>query len=298
MLTLALHHDESVFVYLSEVQKGKKNIEQLGLFSLDFSFNTAFLYQKDAKNMLSAMLKEIIDLLSVKDEDLYFSFPADLIYISLYDQVLKEDIQSVIDKDVWLTELKFGHDFIKQSDCQVKVSYKEKNLASLTAIYYPKMIYELLQSACRDNHCKLVGMGVNIFNATEIVKNSVTGTNYIVIELKQDEYELVNIVDNIIVGYTRFTYVNEHLLFFARNGVIPDGLCKAVVTNDATILQRHIIYLTGSSTHIHEKCALKQAHEKIKIINPMVVNTTYLKPSVAYDKQYDTVFSSALGALI
>ncbi len=298
MLTLALHHDESVFVYLSEVQKGKKDIEQLGLFSLDFSFNTAFLYQKDAKNILSGILKEIIDLLSVKDEDLYFSFPADLTYVSLYDQVLKEDIQSVIDKDVWLTELKFGHDFIEQSDCQVKVSYKEKNLASLTAIYYPKMIYELLQFACQDNHCKLVGMGVNIFNATEIVKNSVTGTNYIVIVLKQDECELVNIVDDIIVGYTRFAYVNEHLLFYAKNGIIPDGLCKAVATNDTNILQRHMIYLTGSSTYIHEKCALKQADEKIKIINPMVVNTTYLKPSVAYDKQYDTVFSSALGALI
>jgi hypothetical protein len=298
MLTLALHHDESVFVYLSETQKGKKAIEQLGLFSPGFSFDRGFLYQHDAKEILSKMLKEVLEISSEKNQDVYFSFPSDLAYISLYDDVAKENIRTIVDKDVWLTELKFGHELIEQSDCQVKVVYKQNGLALLTSIYYPKMILTLLRTVCEENKCNLVGMGINIFNATEIAKKASKDTEYIVIGFKQNEYELVSVQNDNVLGYARFSDINDHLLYVAKNGVIPDGLCEAVAKKDKVELEKYRIFLTGSSQTLPDMKNLIEAQPDIVMLNPMDVNTTYNKPSVAYDKHYDTVFSSALGALI
>lgn len=298
MLTLALHHEESVFVYLSETQKGKKSIEQLGLFSTDFSFDRTFIYQHNAKDLLSDMLKDILDVLPEKEQDVFISFPADLAYIAVYDDVPKENVKNVVDKDVWLTELKFGHDLIAQSDCQVKVVYKENGLALLTSIYYPKMILELFRSICEDYDCRLVGMGINIFNATEVAKNASRDNDYVVIDIKKNEYELVNVRHDNVIGYARFSYINDHLLYIARNGMIPAGLCEAIVQKDAAELDRYRIFLTGDSKHIQDMNDLVNIQPDIVILNPMKVNAGYLKPTVSYDKHYDTVFSSALGALI
>ncbi|MCF7832964.1 MAG: hypothetical protein K9N05_05260 [Candidatus Marinimicrobia bacterium] len=298
MLTLALHHDESVFVYLSETQKGKKSIEQLGLFSPDFSFNRSFLYQHNAKDLLSEMLEGILNEIKKNNQDIFFSFPADLAYISLYDDILKENVKSIVDKDVWLTELKFGHELIEQSDCQVKVVYKENGLSLLTSIYYPKKILELFRSICEENHCRLIGMGINIFNATEVAKKASNDTEYIVIDIKKNEYEIVSVYNDNVLGYARFSNINDHLLYVARNGVIPEGLCEAVVLKNAAELDKYRIFLTGDSKYIQDMEDLVEIQPDIVILNPMNINTSYMKPTVAYDKHYDTVFSSALGALI
>ena len=298
MLTLALHHDESVFVYLSETQKGKKSIEQLGLFPPDFSFDRSFLYQHNAKDMLSDMLKEILDKLKIQAQDVFFSFPADLAYIALYNDVPRENVKTIVDKDVWLTELKFGPELIAQSDCQVKVIYKENGLALLTSVYYPKMILELFSSVCEDHHCNLVGIGINIFNTTEIAKKASKDTEYIVIGFKKNEYELVSVHNDNVLGYARFSYINDHLLYIARNGKIPEGLCEAVVQKNAAELDKYRIFLTGESQCLKDMNDLVEAQPDIVILNPMNINTSYQKPSVAYDKHFDTVFSSALGTLI
>jgi len=298
MLTLALHHDESVFVYLSETQKGKKNIEQLGLFPPDFSFDRSFLYQHNAKDLLSDMLKEILDKLKIQEQDLFFSFPADLAYIALYDDIPKDKVKSIVDKDVWLTELKFGHELIAQSDCQVKVVYKENGFALLTSVYYPKMILELFSSVCEDHRCRLIGIGINIFNATELAKKASKDTEYIVIGFKKNEVELVSVRNDNVLGYARFSYINDHLLYIARNGMIPDGLCEAIVQKNADKLDRYRIFITGQSDCIKDMNELVKIQPDIVILNPMNVNTSYHVPSAAYDKHFDTVFSSALGALI
>ncbi len=298
MLTLALHHDESVFVYLSEKQKGKKNIEQLGLFSPGFSFDRTFLFQHNAKDLLSDMLKDVLDAIPEKGQDVFFSFPADLAYIAVYDDVPRENVKTIVDKDVWLTELKFGEKLIAQSDCQVKVVYKKNGQALLTSIYYPKLILELFRSICEEHNCRLVGMGINIFNATEVAKKASKDTEYIVIDYKRNEYELVNVQDDNVLGYARFSFINDHLLYIARNGVIPEGLCEAVVQKNADELDRYRIFLTGDSQQLEKMNELVEIQPDIVILNPMKVTTAYLKPSVSYDKHYDTVFSSALGALI
>ena len=298
MLTLALHHDESVFVYLSEEQKGKKSIEQLGLFSPGFSFDRTFIYQHNARDILSDMLKDILDVLPEKEQDVFFSFPADLAYVAIYDDVPKNSVKAIVDKDVWLTELKFGHDLIAQSDCQVKVVHKENGLALLTSIYYPKMIHELFRSICEEYDCRLIGMGINIFNATEVAKKSSRDSEYVLIDLKKNEYELVNVLNDNVLGYARFSFINDHLLYIARSGLIPKGLCEAVVNRDAAELDKYRIFLTGDSGHIPEMNELVEIQPDIVILNPMNMNAGYLKPTVSYDKHYDTVFSSALGALI
>ncbi|MBN2780649.1 MAG: hypothetical protein JXR21_01650 [Candidatus Marinimicrobia bacterium] len=244
------------------------------------------------------MLKDILDRLSLKNEDIYFSFPAELTYISLYDKVPKQMVQALVDKDVWLTELKFGRDLIEESDCQVKVVYKEDGSTFLTSVYYPKIIYSLISSACQENKCNLVGLGVNIFNATEIAKQSFTGTSYVVVGFGNNEFEMANVVQDTVIGYARFTSVNEHVLFYARSGEISGRLCEAIVNRDAETLQEHQIFLTGNSVNLRNMNELEKVHLKTRILNPMTVNAGYLKPSVAYDKQYDTVFSYALGALI
>ena len=298
MLTLALHHDESVFVYLGEVQKGKKNIEQLGSFKPDFSFDRNFLYQHNAKDLLSDMLKGILDKLKIRAQDVFFSFPADLAYIALYDDVPKNNVKTIVDKDVWLTELKFGHELIAQSDCQVKVIYKENGLALLTSVYYPKKIFELFSSVCEDHQCRLIGIGINIFNVTELAKKASRDTEYVVIALKKNEFELVSVLNDNVLGYARFSYINDHLLYIARNGKIPSGLCEAVVQKNADELDKYRIFLTGESECINDMNDLVETQPDIVILNPMNVNTSYQKPSSAYDKHFDTVFSSALGALI
>ena len=298
MLTLALHHDESVFVYLSEAQKGKRTIKQLGFFSPEFVFDRTFLYQKNAGNLLSAMIKEILQTLSLKKESVYFSFPGELVYTTFYEQVPREKVQSVIDKDIWMTELKLGRPFIEQSDCQVKVLYRQKDEADLTCIYYPKKVNELVMRACHDNHCEAVGLGINIFNASEIAKHVFTGENYIVAELVNNTFELVNVVKDRITGYTRFSSVNDHLLFYANNGDIPEGLPEALVSGKTDVLDQYKIFITGNSASIGHLHKLKNIHANIRLLNPMSVNKTYIKPSENFNEQYDTVFSSALGAMI
>jgi hypothetical protein len=298
MLTLALHHEESVFVYLSEAQKGKKTIEQLGMFSPGFSFDRSFIYQHNARDILSDMLKDILDVLPEKEQDIFFSFPSDLAYMAIYDDVPRNSVKAIVDKDVWLTELKFGHDLIAQSDCQVKVVYKENGLALLTSIYYPKMIFELFRSICEEYDCRMIGMGINIFNATEVAKKASRDTEYVLIDLKKNEYELVNVLNDNVLGYARFSYINDHLLYIARSGFVPAGLCEAVVRKDAAELDKYRIFLTGDSQHIQMMNDLVEIQPDIVILNPMKINAGYSKPSVSYDKHFDTVFSSALGALV
>lgn len=298
MLTLSLHHEESVFVYLSEMQKGRKSIEQLGLFSTEFSFDRSFVYQHNAKDLLSDMLEDILKVLPEKEQDVFFSFPADLAYIAVYDDVPKESVKTIVDKDVWLTELKFGRDLIAQSDCQVKVVYKKNDLALLTSIYYPKMITELFRSICEDHNCRLVGIGINIFNATEVAKKASKDTEYVLIDLKKNEYELINVKQDNVLGYARFSFINDHLLYVARSGVIPKGLCEAVVQKNAAELDKYRIFITGDSKHIEEMNEFVNIQPDIVILNPMNITTAFLQPTVSYDKHYNTVFTSALGALI
>ncbi|MBW6458239.1 MAG: hypothetical protein K0B52_03660 [FCB group bacterium] len=244
------------------------------------------------------MIREILQTLSLKNEHIFFSFPGELVYITFYEQVSKDKIQSVIDKDIWLAEIKLGHTFIEQSDCQVKVLYREKETADLTCIYYPKKINELVMRACHDNHCELVGLGINIFNASEIAKHTFTGENYIVAGFENNIFELVNVVQDKITGYARFSSVKDHLLFYANHGDIPEGLPEALTGGRTDILDQYKILITGNSSSIDHLHKLKNTHANIRVLNPMSANTSYIKPSENYNEQYDTVFTSALGAMI
>ena len=144
----------------------------------------------------------------------------------------------------------------------------------------------------------MIGMGINIFNATEVAKKVSRDSEYVLIDFKKNEYELVNVLNDNVLGYARFSFINDHLLYIARSGEVPAGLCEAVVRKDAAELDKYRIFLTGDSWHMAEMNELKEIQPDIVILNPMKVNTGYLKPTVSYDKHYDTVFSAALGALV
>lgn len=193
MLTLALHQDESVFAYLSGTQKGRKKIEKIGLFSPDFSFDWPFIDEQSSKNLLSEMFKEILDVLPIKQQDIYFSFPGEMAYVSIYDNVKQDDVKTIVDKDIWLAEQKFGKEMISDSDCQVKVLYKDNGLARLTPIYFPKRILEILKRVCHENNCRLIGLGINIFNATEVAKKLTKELDFFVLSYEAGQYEVVGI---------------------------------------------------------------------------------------------------------
>ena len=299
MLTLALHHDESVFVYLSEAKKGKNTIEQLGLFPPDFSFDSKFLHQENAGDLFRDMLKEILDTLSLEREDLYFSFSAELTYISLYPDVPKADIQELVDRDIWLTEMKFGAAFIEERECQVKVSHSGDGRVSLTCIYYPELILEMMKTVCAELSCELKGMGITLFNASEVAKHSTSSASYLLVFRHRDMYEVMDISNDSIRAYARFSPVNGNPVFFARSGSIPDEVCKALCRKDGTELGDREMFVTGSSRGLEDIKSLSEGNPNIHMLNPMRISTAnYTKPAVAYDKRYDTVFSSALGALI
>ncbi|MDZ7821284.1 MAG: hypothetical protein U5N26_05420 [Candidatus Marinimicrobia bacterium] len=205
MLTLALHHDESVFVYLKEAGKGKHQIEQLGLFPSVFSFDQQFLYQKDAELSFRKMLKDILEVLSLKDEALYLSFSAQLCYFSFYENIPKDDIRELVDKDIWLTKLKFGADFAERNECQVKALYKPDNRVSLICIYYPKLIREMISMACRELSCQAAGLGIHIFNISEVARLAVSEKEYVIAYFHRDMYEVMHIADDYVRGYARFS---------------------------------------------------------------------------------------------
>ncbi|MFA7194994.1 MAG: hypothetical protein WC210_04615, partial [Candidatus Neomarinimicrobiota bacterium] len=47
--------------------------------------------------------------------------------------------------------------------------------------------------------------------------------------------------------------------------------------------------------HLHK---LKQRIPALRIVDPLPINTVYSKPEAEFDKKYNTVFASALGALL
>ncbi|MFO7841202.1 MAG: hypothetical protein R6V48_03460 [Fidelibacterota bacterium] len=299
MLTLALHHDESVFVYVNEAKTGKNKIEQLGLFPSDFSFDTQFLHQKNAGLLFENMLKEILHALSLKNEILYFSFSAELCYFSFYDDVDKENIEELVDKDIWLTTLKFGSDYTERSECQVKVLHRADRKISLICIYYPKEILKIVKKSCRDLSCRPAGLGINIFNLSEIARHSSSVTEYIIAVFHREMYEVMNIADNSVLGYARFSYINDNIIYFARSGNVPPAVCKALAEKNSEVLNNYVLYLSCSSGQLESVRELSGQKDNIHILNPMNIGSpNYSKPSVAYEKKYDTVFSSALGALM
>lgn len=298
MLSLALHQDESAFVYLSGAPKGKKKIEKLGLFSPDFSFDRPFLSQQSSKILLSEMLRDILQLMPNKQQDVYFSFPGDLSYVSIYDDVAQENIKTIVDKDIWLMEQKMGSNVITGLDCQVKVVYKDNGLARLTPVYFPKRILELFTKVCNENNCRLVGLGVNIFNSTEAAKKLTREFDYSVVSFEGDQFELVAIRDSKLIGYSRFTSIRNDILYYDKNGDVPEDLCEAIIRRDASVLNEFRIFLTGTSNSLDTINELIKVQPDIVVLNPMNINSAYSKPTVEYNKKYNTVFSSALGALI
>ncbi len=298
MLTLALHQDESVFVYLSGAQKGKKKIEKIGLFSPDFSFDRPFLSQQSAKNMLSEMLKEILEVLPVKQQDIYFSFPGEIAYVSVYDNVKQDEIKTIVDKDIWLSEQKFGSELVSASDCQVKVLYKDNGLARLTPIYFPKRILEILNRVCHENNCRLIGLGINIFNATEVAKKLTRESDYIILSYEAGQYEMTGVEKGIMISYARFSKLKNKAFYYLKSGSVPEELCDAVIRRDSTVLDAYRIFVTGTSHSLEHIQDLLQVAPDMVVMNPMSINGAYNKPTVEYDRRYNTVFSSALGALI
>jgi hypothetical protein len=298
MLSLALHQDESAFVFLSGVPKAKKKIEKLGLFSPDFSFDRSFLSQQSAKILLSEMLKDILELTPMKQQDVYLSFPGELAYVTVYDDVTQDSIKTIVDKDIWLTEQKFGSEMIASLDCQVKVMYKNNGLARITPIYFPKRIIELFKRICHENNCRLVGMGINVFNATEAAKKITRESDYCILSYEAGQYELVAVNDHKVTAYSRFTALRNDVLYIAKSGDVPEDLCDAIVKKDANVLNEFRIFLTGTSNSLEKIYELKEVQPDIVVLNPMNINSAYSKPTVKYNKKYDTVFSSALGALI
>ena len=298
MLTIALHQDESVFVHLSGAQKGKKKIEKIGLFSPDFSFDRPFIYQQSSKNLLSEMLREILDVLPVKQQEVYFSFPGELAYVTVYDDVKQDEIKTIVDKDIWLAEKKFGNELVSASDCQVKVVYKDNGLARITPIYFPKRILEVFTRVCHENNCKLVGLGINIFNSTEIAKKLTKESDYVILSYEAGQYELTSIKKGILISYARFSAINNKAFYLLKSGNVPEELCDAVIRKDTTVLDSYGIFITGTSHSLEHLRDLQQLAPDMLVLNPMNINSAYSKPTVEYDRRYNTVFSSALGALI
>ncbi|MDZ7797506.1 MAG: hypothetical protein U5N56_10930 [Candidatus Marinimicrobia bacterium] len=245
------------------------------------------------------MLKEILLALSLKNEDLFFSFSAQLAYFSFYDNVDKENIEEIIDKDIWLTTLKLGSDYTEGSECQVKVVHRADRKLSLICIYYPKAILEIIKKACSDLSCRPAGLGINIFNLSEIARHSSSVTEYFIAVIHRKVYEVMNIADDSVLGYARFSYINGSIIYYARNGDVPDAFCKALVEKNSEFLNNYVVYLSCSSEQLESVSELSGQKDNIHILNPMNIGSpNYSKPSVTYEKKYNTVFSSALGALM
>lgn len=298
MITLALHHDESVFVYLSETSTNKKKIEQLGFFSTDFHLNRNFLFRPEAKNRLGNMFKDLLDVLKANKQECIFSIPADLCYFSFYDDIPGDRVQEMVDKDLWLTELKLGKAFIEQSDCQVKVIHKKGGLVSFTAVYFPNMLHEYFSGICREHDCRLSRIGINLFNNTEIADALSPDHNYWLLSLENHCYELLHMREDTIRGFSRFCSKESGIMYLAKQGEIPGELCQALLQRDTEILQKYSIIFTSAGSDMRPVKSFREKMPFIRVLNPMLLDTYYEKPVISYDEQYDTVFSCALGALI
>lgn len=298
MLTIALHKDESVFAYLSAVQKGIRKIRKTGLYYPDFSFDRPFFAEQSSKTLFSKMFKEILNDLSLKEQDIHFSFPADVAYINVYDDVKQENVRTIANKDIWLTEQKFGKEMISASDCQVKVVYKNNGLARLIPIYFPKNILDIVNFACAENDCNLVGLGINILNASEIAEKLTEDLEFFVLSYEARQYELIGIEEGSLQSYARFSALNDKAFYYSKRGKVFEDLCEAVIKKDSKILNKYRIFMTGTSGSLEHIQELIQCAPDIVVLNPMSINSAYSKPILEYDRKYNTVFSSALGALI
>jgi hypothetical protein len=298
MITLALHHDESVFVYLSETSTNKKNIEQLGFFPMEFHLDRSFLFHGEARNLLSKMLKNVLAVLKIKGDSCFFSLPADLSYLSFYEDMPEEKVRDLIDRDLWLTELKLGKDYIEQSDCQLRMLPRRNGHLDLSAVYFPGIIKSLFTEVCRENHCDLQGLGINIFNETEVAARQSADHDYWLISLEKNFCELVHMQNDTVTAFARFSGDGDQLQFFARQGIIEDELCEGIMQKDPVILRKYPLFLTCAGTDIEPLEKFRSKIPYIRILDPMRIDTVYRKPATKYNEQYNTVFSCALGALI
>lgn len=296
MITLALHHEETVFVYLSETDT--KNIKQLGFISPDFQFNSAFLHRPDAPEQFGKMLGEILKKLKIPGDTLYISFPADLVHMSRYDEVPEDVVRALIDQDLWLNKLKFGDDFIEHSDCQVRLLHKKEKLAFLNALYFPKAVYDIFSGASRKLHCTLAGIGLNLFNVSEVVRHISDTEHNVILFLEEQHCELMHMDGDLPVGYARFIRIPGPMFFSERQGNIPEGLCEMIAGNTATDTGKYPLYAASSVTAIGQLYELRQRIPTLQIVDPLSIETVYSKPETEFDKKYDPVFAGALGALL
>lgn len=296
MITLAVHHDETVFVYLSETDT--KNIKQLGFISPDFQFNRAFLHRSDAPEQFGKMLGEILKQLKIPGDTLYISFPADLVHLSRYDEVPESEVQDLIDQDLWLNKLKFGDDFIEQSDCQVRLLHKKDKLAFLNALYFPKAVYDIFSAASRKHHCTLAAIGLNLFNLGELVRHISDTEHNMILFLEEQYCELMHMEGELPVGYARFACTPGPMFFSERQGNIPEELCEMIAGNTAEDPGKYPLYAASSVTAIKYLYELRQRIPTLQIVDPLSVKSVYSKPETEFDNKYDPVFAGALGALL
>lgn len=298
MLTVSLHSSESVFVYLSGTKKEKKSIQQLGMVDLDFSFYTRFLYEEDAREKFTALFKDLLQALNKANEDIYVSIPAEMVYFSLYENIRKNKVQSVVDDDVWLTEQKMGRDFIQQSDCQVKVVYNDDK-ASLTAVYFPKIVSTLFKKVCEDCDCSLVGIGINLINATNFIEKSLGKKEYYLLNMTDHGYEILKTDNRHVVSYAHFIYEKKGITFLSKAGKIDKEECLMLLDSKyrgKRILDRSV-FCMGESRQVSQINALVRKNGLIEKISPIHDNNSYTIGNIKYDQSYDVMFTSALGVL-
>jgi hypothetical protein len=144
----------------------------------------------------------------------------------------------------------------------------------------------------------LVGLGINIFNASGLVKKITDESEYFLLSYEAGQYELVDMQEGSMRSYVRFSAINNKAFYYLKSGKVSEELCEAVIQKNSEILNKYRIFMTGTSGSLEHIQELIQCAPDIVVLNPMSINSAYSKPTLEYDRKYNTVFSSALGALI